>query len=153
MHDKPLEGGGARGVNIEYFCGTGRFRASGDKTRLRILLKNLLQNAWKYTGRIDDARIALGVDEDESDVPTYYVRDNGIGFDNADRERIFRPLERLHTRGEFSGTGLGLATVERIVHRHGGRVWAEGMPGQGATFRFTLARSSTDVHYDEGPPQ
>ncbi len=76
--------------------------------------------------------------EDESDVPTYHVRDNGIGFDNADRERIFRAFERLHTKVEFAGSGLGLATVERIVRRHGGRVWAQGILGEGAILRFTL---------------
>ena len=91
-----------------------------------------LQNAWKYTGPSDDAWIELGVVEDEDDVPIYHVRDNGIGFDNADNEIIFRPLERLHTRGEFAGTGLGLATAERVVGRHAGRVWADGVLGEGA---------------------
>ena len=110
--------------------------AVGDKTLLRILLTNLLQNAWKYTGPSDDARIELGVDEDESDVPTYHVRDNGIGFDNADRERIFRAFERLHSKGEFAGSGLGLATVERVVRRHSGRVWAEGILKRGGDLPF-----------------
>ncbi len=116
-------------------------KATGDQTLLRILLVNLLQNAWKYTGPRDDARIELGVAENGSDAPTYHVRDNGIGFDNADSEKIFEAFERLHTRAEFAGTGLGLATVERIVTRHGGRVWAEGTPGEGAVFRFTLGSS------------
>ena len=116
-------------------------RALGDKTLLRILLANLLQNAWKYTGPRDDARIELGVTENGSGVPTYHVRDNGIGFDDADREEIFQAFKRLHTRAEFAGTGLQLATVERIVARHGGRVWAEGVPGEGAVFRFTLGAS------------
>ena len=126
--------------------------AVGDKTLLRILLTNLLQNAWKYTGPSDDARIELGVDEDESDVPTYHVRDNGIGFDNADRERIFRAFERLHTKGEFAGSGLGLATVELIVRRHRGRVWAEGILGEGAIFRFTLEPESIDAHRADHQP-
>ena len=117
--------------------------ALGDKTLLRILLSNLLQNAWKYTGPRDDAWIELGVVEDEDDVPIYHVRDNGIGFDNADREIIFKAFERLHTRQEFAGSGLGLATVERIVRRHGGQVWGEGVLGDGAVFRFTLGSSST----------
>ncbi len=121
--------------------------ALGDRTLLKILLANLLQNAWKYTGPTDDAQIELGVVINGSDVPTYYVRDNGIGFDNADRETIFRIFERLHTRGEFTGSGLGLATVERIVRRHDGRVWGEGVPGEGAVFRFTLG-SSTNL---DGP--
>ena len=115
--------------------------ALGDKTLLRILLTNLLQNAWKYTGPTEDARIELGVAEGEGGVPIYHVRDNGIGFDNAKREIIFQAFERLHTRQEFAGSGLGLATVERIVRRHGGRVWGEGVPGEGAVFRFTLASS------------
>ena len=127
--------------------------ALGDETLLRILLTNLLQNAWKYTGpKKEGARIELGVDESEDDVPIYYVRDNGIGFDNAERTEIFKAFKRLHTRLEFAGSGLGLATVERIVHRHGGRVWGEGVPGQGATFRFTLAGPSSDVYAAEGGP-
>jgi PAS domain S-box-containing protein len=122
--------------------------AVGDKTLLRILLSNLLQNAWKYTRPSDDARIELGVEEHESDGPIYYVRDNGIGFEPASREIIFRAFERLHTQGEFPGSGLGLATVERIVRRHGGRVWAEGAPGKGAIFRFTLTPPATDRRGD-----
>ena len=104
----------------------------------------MLQNAWKYTGPSEDAWIELGVAENEGEVPTYHVRDNGIGFDNANREIIFKPFKRLHTRTEFAGSGLGLATVERIVRRHGERVWAEGVPGEGAVFRFTLGRSPID---------
>ncbi len=119
-------------------------KAFGDETLLRILLTNLLQNAWKYTGPTDDPRIELGVAENEEDVPTYHVRDNGIGFDNAENEVIFQAFHRLHGRGEYAGSGLGLATVERIVSRHGGRVWAEGIPGEGAVFRFTLGSSSKD---------
>ena len=119
-------------------------KALGDNRLLRILLTNLLQNAWKYTVRSEDAWIELGVAENEGDVPVYYVRDNGIGFDNAHREIIFQAFERLHTRNEFAGSGLGLATVERIVRRHDGRVWGEGVVGEGAVFRFTLAPSSTD---------
>ena len=117
-------------------------KALGDRTLLKILLTNLLQNAWKYTGPSDDAWIELGVVEDEDDVPIYHVRDNGIGFDNANHELIFEAFQRLHTRAEFAGSGLGLATVERIVRRHGGRVWGEGVPGEGAVFCFTLESSS-----------
>ncbi len=105
---------------------------------------NLLQNSWKYTRPSDHARIELSVDRDESEIPTYCVRDNGIGFDNDERERIFGVFERLHTAEEYTGSGLGLATVERIVRRHGGRVWAEGTPGEGAVFRFTVTPPSTD---------
>ena len=106
-----------------------------------MLLTNLLQNAWKYTGPSNDARIELGVADNGSDVPTYYVRDNGVGFDNTNREVIFRVFERLHTRADFAGTGIGLAIVERIVGRHGGQIWAEGVPGEGAVFCFTLGSS------------
>lgn len=120
-------------------------KAVGDGTLLRVLLTNLLQNAWKYSGLNDEARIELGVVQNEDGIATYYVRDNGIGFDNADRERIFNAFERLDTGGKFTGSGLGLATVERIVHRHGGHVWAEGVPGEGAVFHFTLASSSTQL--------
>ncbi len=118
--------------------------ALGDKTLLKILLANLLQNSWKYTGPVDDARIELGVVEDETDGPIYHVRDNGIGFAKADCEVIFQAFERLHTLGDFAGSGLGLATVERIVRRHGGRVWADGVPEKGAVFRFTLGPPPTD---------
>ena len=127
--------------------------AVGDKTLLRILLTNLLQNAWKYTEPRDDPRIELGLDEDGSEGPIYYVRDNGIGFDNTHRELIFQAFERLHTRQEFPGSGLGLATVERIVGRHGGRVWADGTPGEGAVFRFTLAPPSSDRRRVTRPSQ
>jgi len=118
--------------------------AFADRRLLEILLINLLQNAWKYTGPRADAWIELGVVEDEYDVPIYHVRDNGIGFDNAEGETIFEVFERLHSRSEFTGSGLGLATVERIVRRHGGGVWADGVLGEGAVFRFTLGSSATE---------
>ena len=130
--------------------------AVGDKTLLKILLTNLLQNAWKYTEPRNDSRIELGVVEDEEgkgDGPTYYVRDNGIGFDNAHREVIFQAFERLHTRQEFPGSGLGLATVERVVRRHGGQVWAEGTLGEGAIFCFTLGPPSSDRRRVTRPSQ
>ena len=116
--------------------------AVGDMTLLRILLRNLLQNAWKYTQSRHDARIEVGVVEDEGDLPIYHVRDNGIGFDNANNKVIFRAFERLHTRTDFTGSGLGLTTVDRIVRRHGGRVWAKGVQGEGAVFRFTVGSPS-----------
>ena len=103
-------------------------------------------------GEIEDAWIELGVVEDEDDVPIYHVRDNGIGFDNADSQIIFQVFERLHSRTEFSGSGLGLATVERIVRRHGGVVWADGVLGEGAVFRFTLGSSGTEPPEGEGRP-
>ncbi len=112
--------------------------AFGDKALLKILSTNLLQNAWKYTAHSAHPRVELGVVEEESGLRTYHVRDNGIGFDNSKHEVIFRASERLHTTAEFTGTGIGLSTVDRIVSRHGGQVWAEARRGEGATFRFTL---------------
>jgi signal transduction histidine kinase len=110
-----------------------------DGQLLRIAMENLLQNAWKFTGQTPVARIEFGLTSAAGE-PTYFVRDNGAGFDMAYADRLFGPFQRLHLQSEFSGTGIGLATVQRIIHRHGGRVWAEGMPGQGATFHFTLGR-------------
>jgi signal transduction histidine kinase len=113
---------------------------TGDGQLLRIALENLLENAWKFTGKQPDGRIEFGV-TNASGEPTYFVRDNGAGFDMTYADRLFGPFQRLHPHGEFPGSGIGLATVQRIVHRHGGRVWAEGLLGQGATFQFTLGRA------------
>ncbi len=112
---------------------------TGDGQLLRIALENLLENAWKFTGREPAARIEFGMTQ-VAGAPTYFVRDNGAGFDMAYADRLFGPFQRLHLASEFPGTGIGLATVQRIIHRHGGRVWAEGTPGQGATFHFTIGR-------------
>ncbi len=105
----------------------------GDEGLLRLLLENLLGNAWKFTGRTKHARITVG-----REAGGFCVKDNGAGFDMAHARELFQPFHRLHAADEFEGTGIGLATVSRIVGRHGGRVWAEGMLGQGATFRVTL---------------
>jgi two-component system sensor histidine kinase/response regulator len=110
-----------------------------DGQLLRIALENLLANAWKFTAREPGPRIEFGMTSVGGE-PTYFVRDNGAGFDMAYVERLFGPFQRLHRQSDFAGTGIGLATVQRIIHRHGGRVWAEGLPGQGATFYFTLGR-------------
>jgi light-regulated signal transduction histidine kinase (bacteriophytochrome) len=112
---------------------------TGDGQLLRIALENLLENAWKFTGKQTDSRIEFGVTQ-ASGEPTYYVRDNGAGFDMTYADRLFGPFQRLHPQDEFPGSGIGLATVQRIIHRHGGQVWAEGLVGQGATFQFTLGR-------------
>jgi signal transduction histidine kinase len=115
-----------------------RVLASGDRSMLRIVVENLLGNAWKYTSKHDRARIELGVRE-AGEETCYFVRDDGAGFDMEYVGKLFQPFQRLHLVSEFEGTGIGLATVERIVRRHGGRVWAEGIVGKGATFYFTLA--------------
>lgn len=108
-----------------------------DAPLLHIMLENLLGNAWKFTGKQPQAQIEFGVTQHEEE-RTYFVRDNGAGFDMVYANKLFGAFQRLHTVTEFEGTGIGLATVQRIVHRHGGRVWAEGTVGQGATVYFTL---------------
>jgi len=119
---------------------------TGDESLLRIMLHNLLDNAWKYTARQDSAAIQF-VREDEADPrapghersrPIFCISDNGIGFDNAYAHKLFGAFQRLHAETDFPGLGIGLATVQRIVHRHGGRVWAASEPGKGARFYFTL---------------
>ena len=111
--------------------------AKGDTQLLRAVLENLLGNAWKFTGKQGYARIEFGKTQCEGEI-TYFVRDNGAGFDMAFVNKLFGAFQRLHPIEEFPGTGIGLATVQRIIHRHGGRVWAEGALAQGATFYFTL---------------
>jgi signal transduction histidine kinase len=108
--------------------------ATGDGRLVTIVLENLLANAWKFTGRKTDAAILVG----REDSGAFFVRDNGAGFDMAHSAHMFEPFQRLHTEGEFEGTGIGLAIVRRIIERHGGRVWADGAVGDGATVRFTL---------------
>jgi signal transduction histidine kinase len=109
----------------------------GDMRFLRIVLEHLLDNAWKFTGKNARARIEFGVVKYDGR-PAYFVRDNGVGFDMAYAGKLFNPFERLHSESEFPGTGIGLAIVQRIIHRHGGSVWAESEAEKGATFYFTL---------------
>jgi light-regulated signal transduction histidine kinase (bacteriophytochrome) len=133
------EGNGARAVDVSIEPG---LTTQGDPQLLRVALHNLLDNAWKYTGKTPEARIEFGAMR-RNDETVYFVRDNGAGFDMQYAGKLFGAFQRLHTEREFTGTGIGLATVARIVHRHGGQIWAEGAPGAGATFYFILA----------GPPQ
>jgi signal transduction histidine kinase len=116
-------------------------RANGDAALLRALLENLLGNAWKFTGGRPSARIEFGALQ-KNGATVYYVRDDGAGFNMAYADKLFAPFQRLHAGHEFPGTGIGLATVQRIVHRHRGRVWAEAVVTEGATFFFTLADSA-----------
>ena len=100
-------------------------------------LNNLINNAWKYTGKQDEAVIELGIMEIE-DMQVFFVRDNGTGFQQTDADNLFKLFQRLPGSEDFTGSGIGLATVERIIRRHGGSIWGEGKPGKGATFYFTL---------------
>jgi PAS domain S-box-containing protein len=108
--------------------------AQADGHLMRIVLENLLSNAWKFTGRQASPRIEFGRDRDEA----YFIRDNGAGFDTQFANKLFQAFQRLHTQSEFPGTGVGLATVYRVIQRHGGRMWAESERGRGAAFFFTL---------------
>lgn len=126
--------GGKRAVRITIEPG---LSTVGDESLLGILLTNLLDNAWKFTSRTKKAEITVG-QEVIDEKPVYFVRDNGAGFDMAYADKLFGVFQRLHSSSEFEGTGIGLATVQRIVSRHGGLVWAEGAVNKGATFFFTL---------------
>ena len=112
-----------------------------DEGLLMVVMENLLRNAWKYTSHGDHARIEFGYNDSGAET-VYFVRDNGVGFNPRYADRLFRPFQRLHSQEDFPGTGVGLATVERIIARHGGRIWAESEVGHGATFFFTIPYQS-----------
>lgn len=124
----------ARAVKFDIRQGV---RATGDARLLRAVLENLMTNAWKFTRNRDEAHIEFGVRDG-----AFFVRDNGAGFDPSHAAKMFRPFQRLHSSREFEGTGIGLATVQKIVERHGGRAWAEGEVGKGATIYFTTAEAT-----------
>ena len=120
-------------VNIE-----SDLQAQGDSRLVKVVLENLLGNAWKFTSHQLHAEISVGQVVDGAGTRTFFVRDNGVGFDMAYADKLFIAFQRLHAVSEFPGTGIGLATVGRVVSRHGGRVWAESVLGRGATFFFAL---------------
>jgi light-regulated signal transduction histidine kinase (bacteriophytochrome) len=112
--------------------------ATGDHRLLRQLMENLLGNAWKFSAGQAITRISFGQETDADGNPVYYVKDKGAGFDMAHADKLFAPFQRMHSPSQFEGSGIGLATVRRIVSRHGGRIWAEAAIGEGACFYFTL---------------
>ncbi len=123
-------------VNIEK-----GLRAHGDSRLVRVVMENLLGNAWKFSAQQPVAEITVGRQLDAAGLPEFFVRDNGAGFDMAYADKLFVPFQRLHAAAEFPGTGIGLATVSRVIKRHGGRLWTQSAPGKGATFFFTLPKA------------
>jgi len=112
----------------------------GDPRLLRLAMENLLDNAWKYTATVQTARVQIGTQPGEHG-PVYFVRDNGVGFDMQYAGKLFAPFQRLHADSQFPGTGIGLVTVQRILARHGGHIWADAKQNEGATFYFTIGHS------------
>ncbi|MDP1653172.1 MAG: ATP-binding protein, partial [Rhodocyclaceae bacterium] len=137
--DELKQGAPARTLTVSIAEGCTAF---GDPQLLRVMMQNLLENAWKYSGREAAPRIEFGREAQDGET-VLFVRDNGVGFDMKYADRLFTPFQRLHKPEEFAGTGIGLATVARVVRRHGGRVWAESEPEKGATLRFTLADATS----------
>jgi PAS domain S-box-containing protein len=123
---------------IVEFSITPKINADVDPRLMKVVLENLLNNAWKFTSKQEFARIEFGLRDDPTEERIYFVRDNGAGFDMAYVNKLFGAFQRLHTNSEFPGIGIGLAIVQRIINRHGGRVWAEGEVDKGAAFYFTL---------------
>jgi signal transduction histidine kinase len=128
-----------RDINVRVMAG---LEVNGDARLLRIAIDNLLDNAWKYTSRQPQADVSVGMEQRDGDA-VYFVRDNGVGFDMAYAGKLFGPFQRMHPESQFSGTGIGLVTVQRIVAMHGGRIWADAKPNGGATFFFTIGNRAT----------
>jgi light-regulated signal transduction histidine kinase (bacteriophytochrome) len=124
------------GRNVEFEL-AGNVVVNGDVRLLRIALANLMDNAWKYTAKKEKPFIRFG-EKEINGMRTIYVQDNGVGFDMLHAGKLFAPFQRLHSANEYEGTGIGLATVQRIIQCHGGSVWAESTMNEGATFYFTL---------------
>jgi len=124
-------------------------KVRADPALIRTVLRNLVENAWKFTSRRDDALIEFGTTPAGDASACCYVRDNGVGFDTENESTLFEPFQRLHSASEFPGTGIGLASVREIVQRHGGRAWAEGKIGKGAAFYFTL--NADEINQPAGP--
>jgi light-regulated signal transduction histidine kinase (bacteriophytochrome) len=129
---------------VEFQLQTG-LMAKADPRLLQLVLENLLNNAWKFTGKQLLPKIEFGAISQENNIPIYFVRDNGAGFEMTFIDKLFKPFQRLHSMQEFPGNGIGLATIQRIIHRHGGRVWAEAALNQGATFYFTLGEQGSGL--------
>ena len=121
-------------------------RVYGDSRMIDAVMRNLLGNAWKYTANRTDAVIRVYGEQVDGEY-VFCVEDNGAGFNMEHAEKLFQPFQRLHRQDEFSGLGIGLATVQRIIHRHGGKVCGKGVPGQGAVFRFSLPLPNEPVAY------
>ena len=130
-----------RAVHVSVAAG---MRCAGDPRLIRQLLANLIGNAWKFSSRTPGASIEVGVVPGPAKESVFFVKDNGAGFDMKQAAHLFAPFQRLHSHSEFEGSGIGLATVQRIVMRHDGRIWAEAAPGQGATFYFTLGKAGPE---------
>lgn len=140
LNDELVAENPSREVRVEIEQG---MRIQADPPLLRIALANLLGNAWKFTSKREQARISVGTAIDPERGPCYFVRDNGVGFDNAYKDKLFIPFQRLHSEKDFPGTGIGLANVQRAIRRHGGETWAEGEVGKGATFYFSIPKNMT----------
>src|SRR5262249_40351115 len=119
----------------------------GDPALIRAMMTNLLRNAWKFTSKCATTRIEVGRTVSKSGEPAFFVRDNGVGFEMEQAQKLFGVFQRLHDKDQYPGSGIGLATVQRIVARHNGRIWAEGRPSMGATFYFTLPEEPSPTRH------